>query len=135
MLVFPERDCDALREHPVLQSLTSQTGSQNATMEIVEAMSESLWRMTREKAFDVVKHAIIRSRREERAQSERWRPSRGAEYWYISDTGVVDNNRWEEDRFDTDRWDMGNVFRTKQDAEQARDGMKEYFAHFHKEHG
>jgi hypothetical protein len=101
-------------------------------MEIIETMSEQLWRMTREKAFEMVKKAIVRARIKERAASEQWRPSLGSEYWYVNDAGLVDNNRWDGDRFDAGRWDMGNIFRTKQEAEQARDGIKEYLRRFHK---
>jgi len=104
-------------------------------MEFVETMSAPLWRMTREKAFEMVKKAMTRARIQEQAQSERWRPSRGAAYWYINDTGLIDSKRWEGEHFDIGRWDIGNVFRTQQEAEQARDGMQEYFANFHKEHG
>ena len=101
-------------------------------MEIRETMSEQLWRMTREKAFEMVKKAMARARIKERAASEQWRPSRGSEYWYVNDAGLVDNNRWDGDRFDVGRGDMGNIFRTKQEAEQARDGIKEYLRRFHK---
>jgi hypothetical protein len=101
-------------------------------MEIIETMSEQLWRMTREKAFEMVKKAIVRARIKERAVSEQWRPSLGSEYWYVNDAGLVDNNRWDGDRFDAGRWDMGNIFRTQQEAEQARDGIKEYLRRFHK---
>jgi hypothetical protein len=93
-------------------------------------MGEPLWRMTREKTFELVKKAIARARMQERLKSERWRPSMRAEYWYINDTGVVDNNRWEADRLDIDRWDMGNVFRTKQEAERARDLIKDVLRNF-----
>jgi hypothetical protein len=93
-------------------------------MEIRETMSEQLWRMTREKAFEMVKKAMARARIKERAASEQWRPSIGSEYWYVNDAGLVDNNRWDGDRFDVGRGDMGNIFRTKQEAEQARDGIK-----------
>jgi hypothetical protein len=102
-------------------------------MESVETMSESLWRVTREKMFERVKHAMRVVQREEQAKSVRWKPSQGAEYWYINDTGAVDNNRWEGDRFDVGRWDTGNVFRTKQEAEHAREKIKELLIKLHNE--
>jgi hypothetical protein len=106
-------------------------------------MGEPLWRTTREKMFERVKKTILSTRREEQAQSHRWeaqanaarwRPSIGAEYWYINDLGLVDTHRWEGDHFDTVRWNMGNVFRSKQKAEQARDGITAYLRQFHKTH-
>src|SRR5437588_12550622 len=115
-------------------------------MESRETMSESLWRMTREKMFEGVKKAMTRARRNERATSdttarsnarvtsERWIPSLEAEYWYITDTGVVESNRWEGDHFDTDRWKIGNVFRTKPEAEYARERLTEVLLICHQEH-
>ena len=106
-------------------------------------MGEPLWRTTREKMFEGVKKAMTSARRKERATSdptarsnarvtsERWMPSIGAEYWYITDTGVVESNRWEGDHFDTDRWEIGNVFRTKPEAEHAREKLTEVLRSLH----
>ena len=109
-------------------------------------MGEPLWRTTREKMFEGVKKAIASARRHDRATSdttarsnarvtsERWMPSLEAEYWYITDTGVVESNRWEGDHFDTDRWEIGNVFRTKPEAEHAREKLTEVLLICHQEH-
>ena len=109
-------------------------------------MGKPLWRTTREKMFEGVKKAMTKARRQERATSdtnarrnardpsERWMPSIGVEYWYITDTGVIESNRWEGDHFDTDRWNVGNVFHTKPDAEQAREKLKEVLLIFHQDH-
>ena len=106
-------------------------------------MGESLWRTTRDQMFAVIKKTIANARRKERAAadlntrsnervtSERWRPSIGVEYWYITDTGVVEHNRWEAGHFDTDRWEIGNVFCTKAEAEQAREKLAEVLRRFH----
>jgi hypothetical protein len=115
-------------------------------MERGETMGAPLWRTTREKMFEVIKKAItnarrnaratsdLTARRNARATSERWMPSLGAEYWYITDTGVVEKNRWEGDHFDTDRWDIGNVFRSKPEAEHAREKLTEVLQICHQEH-
>lgn len=112
-------------------------------MERVETMGASLWRTTRAQMFASIKKTIANARRKERAAadrntrsneritSERWMPSIEAEYWYITDTGVVENNRWERDHFDTDRWEIGNVFRTKPEAEHAREKLAEVLRRFH----
>src|SRR4051794_20465913 len=104
-------------------------------MKKVETMDTSLWRTTREQMLAIIKKTIANARRKERAAadrntrsneritSERWMPSIEAEYWYITDTGVIENNRWESDHFDTNRWEIGNVFRTKPEAEHAREKL------------
>ena len=97
-------------------------------------MRESLWRMTREGAFEVVKKAVISARIKERLQSERWKPLIQAEYWYIKDTGLIGKNKWEGDRIDIARLDVGNAFRTRKEAEQARERIREVLINFHKNH-
>ena len=52
---------------------------------------------------------------------ERWVPKVGDEYWYIEDNGSVD---WGDNIFQS-MCAFGNVFRTKEEAESARDRVKE----------
>jgi hypothetical protein len=100
-------------------------------MESRETMDEPLWRTTREKMFEGVKKALTNTRRNEHVISERGMPFRGTAYWYINDRGLVKINKWEGDHFDTDRWEIGNVFRSQQEAEQAREQLKEVLRRFH----
>jgi hypothetical protein len=94
-------------------------------------MGEPLWRTTREKMFERVKKAMMRARTEAQATSEPWMPFIGAEYWSITDIGVVENHRWEGNRLDTGRWELGNVFRTKPEAEHAREKLQEVLRSLH----
>jgi hypothetical protein len=93
-------------------------------------MSEPLWRKTREKMFEAVKQTMVRARKAQQAQLERGKPALGVAYWYINDRGVIENNKWEGDRFDTGRWEIGNVFHTPQEAEHAREKIKEVLVNF-----
>lgn len=53
-----------------------------------------------------------------------WKPEYGDWYWYISSDGQVDNCEWENDRIDRGRYSMGNCFRTREEAEFAREKQK-----------
>lgn len=47
--------------------------------------------------------------------SERWKPSNGEQYWIIAFSEVV-QSVWMADRADLSRWQMGNCFKTKEEA-------------------
>ena len=59
------------------------------------------------------------------AVSQRWKPKEGEEYWFIWDTGQIKNKVWGTWSYHQRRWDMGNCFKTREEAEQARDKIKE----------
>lgn len=56
----------------------------------------------------------------------RWKPRRGEKYYRIAISGTtgIGEPTWHERQEDYKRWEMGNVFRTKELAEQARDKVR-----------
>lgn len=53
-----------------------------------------------------------------------WRPECGERYWIIEASGRVDWSVWTDQTVDWDRYSMGNCFRTKEEAEFAREKQK-----------
>ena len=53
-----------------------------------------------------------------------WKPEYGDWYWYISSDGQVDNCEWVNAPMDLGRYAMGNCFRTREEAEFAREKQK-----------
>ena len=54
----------------------------------------------------------------------RFVPEYGGEYWYISDSGEVNSNYWYDDYDHKGRLKLGNVFKTKEEAEKAVEKLK-----------
>ncbi len=49
-----------------------------------------------------------------------WKPKNGDRYWASGNTGVY-SQVWGDDEFDRDRYESGNVYKTKEECEKARD--------------
>lgn len=47
----------------------------------------------------------------------RWRPELGEDYWFVDSYGDVGERVWKSERYDFGRNTMGDVFRTKEEAE------------------
>ena len=65
-------------------------------------------------------------------QAQRWKPKNREHYFIILGDGDITKLPWNDIIFDHAVWDCGNSFRVWQEAEQARDGMQEYCANFHR---
>lgn len=52
------------------------------------------------------------------------KPRQLEEYFYIDDDGDIIQSRWTNDSLDNGRWELGNVFFTKESAEFAREKRK-----------
>ena len=50
-------------------------------------------------------------------ESRRWKPKRGQTYYFITGTGEIISNTWNEGYYDILRFAVGNVFETKEEAE------------------
>ena len=61
---------------------------------------------------------------EELAKEEQEFPQDGDEYWYMSTTGNVYDENWEGFDFEEDALEIGNVFKTKEQAEFAVEKLK-----------
>ena len=68
---------------------------------------------------------------------ERWKPKEGESYWWLAVEKVVQEwtGNWRNHRDDQRRWELGNCFKTKVEAEQARVKIKDVLLNFHKGHG
>jgi hypothetical protein len=64
---------------------------------------------------------------------ERWKPKEGESYWWLAVEKVVQEwtGNWRNHKDDRLRWELGNCFKTKAEAEQARDKMKETLMQSH----
>lgn len=56
--------------------------------------------------------------------TEQWKPKYGEKYFYISGQGFVDNGQWSDHPIDKNRFVLGNVFRTKEEADFAVERLK-----------
>jgi len=63
----------------------------------------------------------------------RWKPKNGENFFYVSDVASIYSSTWSGDWEDVRRYDMGNIFRSKKEAEQARDKVKELLLSLHKD--
>ena len=62
---------------------------------------------------------------EEIKEPTRWKPEMSHDYYYISGDGHVYDNSWDDSRFvDNDRFEIGNCFETKEEAEQVAEYLK-----------
>lgn len=62
---------------------------------------------------------------EEINESTRWKPDLNQKYYYLDNDGSIYNDVW-DDAFsvDDDRFDIGNCFQTKEEAERVVDKLK-----------
>lgn len=56
----------------------------------------------------------------EPTDSIHWKPKIGDRYWALGNT-IVYPQTWGDDEFDRDRYESGRVYKTKEEAEKARD--------------
>lgn len=80
--------------------------------------------MTKEEALKKIEElkAFI-EQEDQTTNNKRWTPEPGENYWLIDDT-EVDYSYWNDDGVDSDRLDLGNVFKTKEEAEAEVKKMK-----------
>ncbi|MDD4370962.1 MAG: hypothetical protein PHD56_07810 [Anaerostipes sp.] len=52
-------------------------------------------------------------------KSKIWKPGKDEEYYFIDNFGTNDNSIWNDDSVDFRRYDIGNVFKTRKEAELA----------------
>jgi len=56
---------------------------------------------------------------------ERWQPKKEGRYYCIGSNGLIIDSQWVNYVVDKKRLDLGNIFKTREEAEQARDKIKE----------
>lgn len=63
----------------------------------------------------------------------RWKPKTDDKYWCLDLPFHIKNFYWHNDKADEFNYEMGNIFRTKEEAEKAQEKVKETLLNFHKE--
>jgi hypothetical protein len=88
-------------------------------------MAEGIIREMKPNVFEMVRPA----------EPERWKPKEAESYWWLSVEKVVQawTGNWRNHRDDLLRWELGNCFKTKAEAERAGAKLKEEFLDFHKD--
>jgi hypothetical protein len=71
----------------------------------------------------------------EPSEPERWRPKKGEAYWMIQNDGDVETHQYADDTYDDKKRDFGNCFKTREQAEQARDDIKKLLDNVHRLYG
>ena len=61
---------------------------------------------------------------EEQAKQEQDFPEHGDDYWFLSGGGTIDDSFYTDSHVDNKRMGMGNMFRTRQEAEFAVEKLK-----------
>ena len=61
---------------------------------------------------------------EEIKESTRWEPEENQKYYFLNSDGYVYNNIWAGDSIDRGRFEIGNCFQTKEEAEKAVEYLK-----------
>lgn len=46
-----------------------------------------------------------------------WKPDYRRKYFYVNECGGIMNSKWYDDSIDADRYEIGNCFKTKEEAE------------------
>ena len=72
---------------------------------------------------------------EKRVEKIRWRAKEGEDYYYITGRGHVVGDEEGDLPEDIERYEFGNYFRTREQAEKAAEVVKEALRKFHKENG
>ena len=61
---------------------------------------------------------------EEIKESTRWKPEENQKYYFLDSNGYVYNNIWAGDSIDRNRSDIGNCFKSREEAEKAVEKLK-----------
>lgn len=61
---------------------------------------------------------------EKQAETGRWKPEVGDRYWFINSYGQAAHEIWNNNRIDNDRYEIGNLFKTKAEANSAIEKLK-----------
>jgi hypothetical protein len=61
----------------------------------------------------------------------RWKPDKEELYYYINSEGEIDFIDWCDENGDTQSYEFGNCFKTREQAEHARDEIKKLLLNLH----
>ena len=57
-------------------------------------------------------------------KNEVWKPKDGVQYWYVNHSNGVLSTYWLDNAVDKMRYDLGNVFSTREEAESYKEQLK-----------
>jgi hypothetical protein len=126
-----EEACRLIEMHAQLEknifspAVNEQTDSKRQRMHKQEALANILAR---------AKYDVLRLFQGYPAEPPRWKPTSRAHYFLILGDGEINRFQWYGTSFDEEAWNFGNCFRSRKDAEQARDAVKELFVNFYNRH-
>ena len=63
--------------------------------------------------------------------NERWKPMKGETYWVVGRDATVHKFKWSSDGYDSDNYDIGNCFKTKEEAQAAAEKVKTLLLSLH----
>lgn len=89
--------------------------------QLKKAISEAFEKAAEEAAKKILEEC---PRKEIKEDPESWKPKEGDEYWYIKAFGSVRSETRADDGFDRAANEIGNVFRTEEEAEKAIEWLK-----------
>lgn len=61
---------------------------------------------------------------EEIKESTRWKPDTGQKYYFLDNNGLAYDSIWADDYIDRSRFEIGNCFQTKEEAERVVEYLK-----------
>lgn len=61
---------------------------------------------------------------EEVKEPTRWKPGLGQKYYFVDSDGIVNNILWADDSIDNGRFEIGNCFKTEEEAKRAAEYLK-----------
>jgi DNA-binding PadR family transcriptional regulator len=66
----------------------------------------------------------------QKAEQKRWKPSEGQLYYYVKFTkkDKISSFTWVSDEADVDIYELGNCFKTEQEAQKAAEAIKQYLS-------
>ena len=79
-----------------------------------------------EKQAKSILEEIEKLKNEEKVESKVWKPKENEDYYYISSNVICYADIWEKGVCDEDRYEIGNCFKTKEEAEKTVEKAKIY---------
>lgn len=76
-----------------------------------------------EKQLDELKKDVNSLEFDEVKKGVRWEPQFGDKYFYLSGRGFVQSSAWTNHEYDFQRFNLGNCFKTKQEAEEYKENL------------
>ena len=74
--------------------------------------------------FKVKELEIEIEKLKEKKDDKPWKPKYGAQYWYVNHSNGVISTYWLDNAVDKMRYDLGNVFSTREEAEFYKEQLK-----------